>query len=152
MKSGKIKYVSLKPNQRVTLIKEQGRILLNDLSENKKAEEDLVVAEHHESDSLQVPVIKRKERIVVVENIDPDVFIAWKSNRLEFKDEVFESIAVKLERWYNVEISIKNEKLKKIKFTGTFENETIEQALKALQLTTRFKYKFNKNKIVINRN
>jgi ferric-dicitrate binding protein FerR (iron transport regulator) len=147
MKSGKIKYVSLKPNQQVTLIKEEGRILLTDLNEDKV--EKLAVAEQQESDSLKVTTIKRKERIVVVENIDPNVFIAWKSNRLEFKDEIFESIAVKLERWYNVEISIKNEKLKKIKFTGTFENETIEQALEALRLTTRFKYKFNKNKIII---
>jgi ferric-dicitrate binding protein FerR (iron transport regulator) len=147
MKSGKIKYVSLKPNQQVTLIKEEGRILLTDLNEDKV--EKLAVAEQQESDSLKVTTIKRKERIVVVENIDPNVFIAWKSNRLEFKDEIFESIAVKLERWYNVEISIKNEKLKKIKFTGTFENETIEQAFEALRLTTRFKYKFNKNKIII---
>lgn len=150
LKSGKKQFISLKPNQRVTFIKEKGRILLKDLNKkedlksNNKKDESI-----DKQNEAELPILKRKEEILVSENIDPEVFVSWKNNKLIFKDESFESIAVKLERWYNVKIIIKNEKLKSYRFTGVFENETVEQAISALQLTTSFKYKFDKNKIVI---
>lgn len=147
-KSGKKQYVSLKPNQRVTFIKEKGRIFLKDLNENLQTSNNKVKQSENQ-DEAEMPILKRKEKILVSENIDPDIYISWKNNILVFKDERFESIAVKLERWYNVKIIIKNEKMKNYRFTGVFENETVEQAISALQLTTRFEYKFDKNKILI---
>ncbi|MEN8119302.1 MAG: FecR family protein [Bacteroidota bacterium] len=149
-KSGTKQCISLEPNQRVTLIKKKGRILLNEINESG----DLITGKRNEKliseqNKSELPEIKRKEQIYFDESIDPDIYISWKNNKLVFKDECFESVAVKLERWYNVKIIIKNEKLKEYKFTGTFENETVEQAITALQLTTRFEYKFDKNKITI---
>jgi len=150
LRSGKKQCISLEPNQRVTFIKEKGRILLKDLNEKKDLKSSNKKEELIEKQiESELPVLKRKEEILVSENIDPEVFVSWKNNKLVFKDESFESIAVKLERWYNVKIIIKNEKLKSYRFTGVFENETVEQAISALQLTTSFKYKFEKNKIVI---
>ncbi len=140
-KSGKKQYISLKPNQRVTLVKAEGKISLDIQAENKMKDKSL-------RESKKTP-LKRKEKFYLDENTDTQLYVAWKNNRLVFKNEAFESLAVKLERWYNVEIIIENEKLKKYRFTGTFENETIEQAIKALQLTTKFNYKFDKNKIII---
>ena len=54
-----------------------------------------------------------------------------------------------MERWYNVSISFKDERLKNNRITGTFENETVQQALQGLQYTTQFKYTITKNEIVI---
>ena len=144
-KSGKKQYIYLKPNQRVILVKGKGRILLGDINKTNKKTQALP----KRNSKTEISVIKRKEKIYLNENIDTNIYVSWKNNRLVFKDERFESLAVKLERWYNVKITIKNEKLKNYKFTGTFENETIEQAISALQLTTPFKYKFDKNKIII---
>ncbi len=150
LKSGKKQLISLKPNQRITFVKEEGRILLKDLNENKELKSSNKKEELTEKQNeSELPILKRKEKILVSENVDPEVFVSWKNNKLIFKDEPFESIAVKLERWYNVKIIIKTEKLKNYRFTGVFENETVEQAISALQLTTNFKYKFDKNKIVI---
>ena len=73
----------------------------------------------------------------------------WIENKLAFDAEDFESIAVKLERRYNVHIDFKNEALKKMRFTGKFRNETIIAALQALQGTTYFHYKTNKQHILI---
>ncbi len=140
-KSGKKQYISLKPNQRVTLVKEEGKLSLDMQAGNKLKDESL-------KESKKTP-LKRKEKFYLDENTDTQLYVAWKNNHLVFKNEPFESLAVKLERWYNVEIIIENEKLKEYRFTGTFENETIEQAIKALQLTTKFNYKFDKNKIII---
>ena len=75
----------------------------------------------------------------------------WVENRLIFSDERLEEIAKKMERWYGVTIIIANEKLKKELLTGSFEKETIAQALNALQITTLFSYKINKDIITISK-
>ena len=73
----------------------------------------------------------------------------WLENKLAFDAEDFEGLAKKLERRYNVSIVFDNEKVKKLRFTGKFQNEPINKALKALQTTTNFHYKINNNQIVI---
>ena len=54
-----------------------------------------------------------------------------------------------MERWYNVKIIIKSKELLRYRFKGAFENETITEALNALQLTAEFSYKINNNEIDI---
>lgn len=74
---------------------------------------------------------------------------AWRYNKLIFDGDSFRQLADKMERWYNVKINILDEKLLRYRFKGTFENETIEQALLALQLTNNFQYKINKHEVKI---
>ncbi len=75
--------------------------------------------------------------------------IAWTSNKLIFNNQDFEELAETLERWYGKKITIQNEQLKTVKFTGKFYNENISQVLKALQLTCNFNYRHNQNLITI---
>jgi transmembrane sensor len=72
---------------------------------------------------------------------------AWLYNRLVFNGDTFKELAEKMERWYNVKISFKDEALYKYRFGGAFANETVEEALNALQLTTKFSYKIDGNEI-----
>ena len=74
---------------------------------------------------------------------------AWVYNKLIFEDERFADLALKMERWYNVKISIENEKLKDYRISGTFVNETAEEALKALQLLVPFSYSIKNNEVRI---
>ena len=76
---------------------------------------------------------------------------SWVYNRLSFEDEKFDDIAVKMERWFNVKININNEKIKGYKLTGSFENETVEEALKELQYLVAFSYKITGKNIDINK-
>jgi len=83
-----------------------------------------------------------------VENLEYDT--AWIANKLIFKNEPFGSLVVMLERWYNVEIKLIDSALFNYSYTGSFENETIEQALTALRLANPiFDYRIDKNKIEI---
>jgi ferric-dicitrate binding protein FerR (iron transport regulator) len=74
---------------------------------------------------------------------------SWMDNKLIFRSQAFEELALRLQRWYDLEIIIKDEQIKKKKFTGVFENETIDQALMALQFTAPFKYVINKKQVTI---
>jgi len=74
---------------------------------------------------------------------------AWIHNKLVFDGETFREIASKMERWYNVKITFKTEKVAGVSMHASFENETIEEALKALQFIEPFKYRINGNEIEI---
>jgi transmembrane sensor len=68
---------------------------------------------------------------------------------LVFDAESFEEVALKMERWYAVEIIFNDRKIQHMRLTGTFVNENIQQALEALQLTSNFHYQINQNIITI---
>jgi ferric-dicitrate binding protein FerR (iron transport regulator) len=70
-------------------------------------------------------------------------------NKLIFRSESFQDLAIKMERWYGVSIRFADEAIKPKRLNGVFENETIQQALQALQLITPFNYKMNKGEILI---
>jgi ferric-dicitrate binding protein FerR (iron transport regulator) len=70
---------------------------------------------------------------------------AWMYNRLVFEGDNFKELAAKMERWYSVRITIRDSSLNNCHFGGAFASETVEEAFKALQLTTAFTYKINNN-------
>ncbi|MVT11534.1 FecR family protein [Chitinophaga tropicalis] len=76
---------------------------------------------------------------------------AWKENYLVFNNERFEEIAVRLERWYDMQVVFEDEDMKQARFTGTFINETISETLEALRFTSPFHYTIDKKKIIIKR-
>jgi transmembrane sensor len=59
----------------------------------------------------------------------------WIQNRLFFNDMSFHDLLKNMERKYNVTFQIEDLSLDTVHFTGSFENETISQALDALRFT-----------------
>jgi transmembrane sensor len=101
-------------------------------------------------DSKSTDVVEDKtEPIQVRSEVKTELCTAWKDNRLEFDNELFHDVIVKIERWYNVEIELNNFELNNARFSGKFDKENIEQAMKALVVVTPFRYEINKNKIKI---
>jgi transmembrane sensor len=74
---------------------------------------------------------------------------AWVYNKLVFDGETFREITEKLERWFNVKIEIRNPEVSAFRFHASFENETIEEVLKSLQVTAPFDYKINDDIVII---
>ncbi|MCF3110815.1 FecR family protein [Niabella sp. CC-SYL272] len=74
---------------------------------------------------------------------------AWMYNRLEFRGDDFVTLVHKMEQWYNVTIHFTDEAVKRLRFNGSFEKETMAQALEALRLATPFNYKIENNEVFI---
>ncbi|MEO9051576.1 MAG: FecR family protein [Ginsengibacter sp.] len=74
---------------------------------------------------------------------------SWVENTLVFQDESFANLATDMERKYAVNIHFSNELIKNNRFTGIFKEETIREALNALQLTEKFNYKIKKKEVYI---
>ncbi|MEO7393638.1 MAG: FecR family protein [Chitinophagaceae bacterium] len=75
----------------------------------------------------------------------------WVDNKLVFNDESFAELAVRMERWYDINIEITDPLLEQKRMTGNFEKETINQAIEALKLMIPFKHEQAGNKINIHR-
>lgn len=73
----------------------------------------------------------------------------WMENKLVFDAESMEEVARKIERWYDVEVVIQNDDLKQTKFSGIFDNESVDQVIDALHITGKFKYKIIQNTIIL---
>jgi transmembrane sensor len=90
---------------------------------------------------------------IAVNHIQPNlpdsekVETAWMYNRLVFDGDNFGELAEKMERWYDVRIVIRDTGLNHYHFGGVFQNESIEEALKDLQLTATFTYTIDGKKI-----
>ncbi len=95
------------------------------------------------------PVVRS---LSVLNKVNTSVITSWKDQFLVFADETFEDLAIKMERWYNTEIIIEDQALKKERYTGKFvNNETIYQVLEAIKVTTPIEYISGKDAIIITR-
>ncbi|GAA0885073.1 MULTISPECIES: FecR family protein [Sphingobacterium] len=65
----------------------------------------------------------------------------WLLNRITIQDDRLLDIALKLERMYGVEIKITNKAVANQRYSATFENEQLENILKALQTVNYFQIK-----------
>lgn len=74
---------------------------------------------------------------------------SWMDNKLVFKDESFAELAQQMERFFGVHVQFDNPQLQQLRFTGIFEQETVQQALSALQLTAAFRYEMQNDTIII---
>jgi len=77
---------------------------------------------------------------------------SWTKSQLVFTDEPLDKIALNLERWFNVHITIANDSLKKQKYTATLEeDDKLEEFLEALKLADGFHYSIKNKEVVITR-
>jgi transmembrane sensor len=134
----------LKPNERLTFIKKTGKLYPRIDSLQTEQNQKVLSKKYVIKDEI------RKEQIIIGA-IDPKPLIAWKDDKLIFTGERFEEIKTKLERWYGVSIQIKDEEILSYRFKGSFEKETLEQALEALRLASPFKYIIHKDQVIISK-
>ena len=132
--------VNKSPEQKIILLPNNKLVVANDADEKKVS----VI----KKEKKKIPLVSLQE-LTYFERDSTIIETSWKENRLVFQDESFADIARKLERWYNVKVEFKNEVLETERLTGSFADETIIQALEALQISTDFHFKVDKNTILI---
>lgn len=73
---------------------------------------------------------------------------SWTKNKLVFRNKTFEEITMEMSRWYNVNFEVHDKNLLARRFTGTFETETISDALTRLSESYKFWFVYDKQKNV----
>lgn len=67
--------------------------------------------------------------------------LAWKDNELVFDDSRLGDIVQTLERWYGVDIEIKNAALKAERYSGQFQQPDLKTVLESLAFAIKFNYR-----------
>ncbi len=119
-----------------------------------KPNEKLVVANARPVQDTSLPAASGGELVTLstLKPFAPQVLpeTSWVDSKLVFRDETFEEVARKLERWYGVTINILAPDLKGVRLTGVFEKESLQEALQALQIIEPFAFTTNGANITIN--
>lgn len=108
------------------------------------------------TDSLKAPEITGKEVVGEVVplsyyNEKQAVETAWSKELLIFEGQPMEEIKNMLERKFGVTITIADKQVKRYMYSASFSNESIDEILKALQLSYPFTYKKEGDIITINK-
>jgi transmembrane sensor len=141
-----------------TLVHGKIEVIFEDRPNEKiilKANEKLIVRKNQVEKLLKpaaTPVLPR----IQVSNIIPvsinDSLLAetaWLKGKLVFVNERLETIALSLERRFDVDIDFTGERTKNLRYTATFENENVEQALELLSTSKKFSVSREVNKFII---
>lgn len=83
-----------------------------------------------------------KSNNFIIEKANTEKNIVWKDGLLVFKKDPITKVAQKLERWYNIDIEITDEEIKRLTYTATFSTETLLQALELMALAAPVSYTF----------
>ena len=129
--------IILKPNEKISVAND-------DPKTEAKPEKAILV----KSTPAHIPQIVVKE---IKPNPTSNIIgeIAWTQNKLYFEDETLEDIGHLIERWFGKKVTIANESLKSVHYTGNFENETMEDVLSYLKLSKTFNFRIGNDNVVI---
>lgn len=132
--------ITMKPNQKVVIFTDSTLYFHEKLKieDNKATNEIAEVLDEIKS----IPAIK-------AQNVNTELYTSWKDERWIIDSEEFGNLATLLERRYNVNIQFQTDELKKYRFSGTFTNETIEQAMSLMRYSLPFNFTIDKNNIHI---
>jgi transmembrane sensor len=133
----KDKKVLLAPNQRATYFRQEGHSYLSEPEDESS------------QGGIEGILQNADDKILHVDSVETDVITAWKDGRLIFRNEPFRSLAVELERWFDVEINISSEEISDYHFNGTIENETIMDVMEIIKYTLPVQYTIKHKLITI---
>ena len=137
LKDRKDQKIILKPNEKISVVNEEPK------QDIKPEKVNLVKAKNVLIPQIVVKEIKPNPTYNIIGEI------AWTQNKLYFEDETFEDIGHLMERWYGKKVTIANESLKSVHYTGNFENETMEEVLSYLKLSKSFNFRIGNDNVVI---
>lgn len=124
--------VMLEPNQRVVYYKPTNGIKAD-------ASSDEINSMEQEKSEIE----SQKLTYLISKGIEPQEFTSWKEGTLFINSETLQELAIKLERKYDMKIHFEDESLKSLKFTGSLENETIEQIIEAIGIAANINYRID---------
>ncbi len=78
-------------------------------------------------------VIWKGTSIFKKDKVDVNSYTSWKEGKLVFRNESIHEVARKMNRWYNVNIVIRDSRLADYTYHTTFVDEKLDEVLKILQ-------------------
>lgn len=98
--------------------------------------------------------MKLHERLVYnkdgidIRTTDVEKYTAWIEGKLVFRGDPMPEVARRIERWYNVDVELVDKNLEKYVIRGTFEDDSLEEVMKYLSMTSPISYRIIERKVL----
>jgi len=115
--------------QYVEVVLQTGKVMFSDSSKTKNT------------------TLKPSERLVYrngdisVTSVDPAKYKAWTNGKLVFRGDDMAEVARRIERWYNIKVELADKELEQFSFRATFEDDSLEEVLNLLSMTSPIRFK-----------
>ncbi|TKG89232.1 DUF4974 domain-containing protein [Puteibacter caeruleilacunae] len=116
------------------------------LEEGKVALEGNVQRFKHVLKPNQQMTFDRNTKQLKLSEVNAKRLSAWKKGYLIINNEALGKVVNRIERWYNVDIEVADEQLRKYRFKATFKDEPLEEMLRILAQTTSIRYEIIERK------
>ena len=103
-------------------------------------------------DKNPVTIDSESPPLFVQNDVLTELSTSWKDKRWIIEREELGSLAVKIGRRYDVNITFANENMKHYIFSGALENESLDQVLQIIQFTAPIYYTINKKQVLFKEN
>lgn len=133
---------SYKDNINPSVFLEEGSVGITKANEVFDSEKSLIIKPNQR-------VVLENEKFTIYEEMSSEKYTAWIKRQLFFKNDRFEEIVKKLERFYDVSIQIDSNSLKDNRYTGKFSSESISEVLDIFKELSYFDYKIDDNNLII---
>lgn len=90
----------------------------------------------------QQAVFNKQTQDITISEINVDKYLAWKEGILLLDRTSLEDAAKMLERWYDIDITFRNEGIKNCVINGKFRNDQLQNMLDNIQFLTGIEYEF----------
>ena len=119
---------------------ESGKLVIYDYNNGGKAKRISTL-----DPGEQVTIDKQNHSVKKIK-VNPGDYCSWINGLLVFRSDPMEDVVKKISRWYNATIIIKDPELRTYRYRATFKDETLDEVLKLLKMTSPIDYKENKRK------
>lgn len=110
-------------NSEITLV--EGSVNINNLNGNNIA---------HLKPSQQL-TIDDQSLTAKLKTVETGFYVSWTEGKIVFRDEKLSAICERLERWYNVDITLENKEVEELNFSGTIlKDKPFSQIITAFEL------------------
>jgi ferric-dicitrate binding protein FerR (iron transport regulator) len=101
----------------------------------------------------QAVYLKDSKQVILENKIEAQDYTSWKSGKLYFKDETFQTIKQDLERWYDVEINVESKEAMNCRFSAKIDNMGLVEVMELFKTSNpSFDYHIEGRKVSITGN
>lgn len=86
---------------------------------------------------------------LVTEMRDVTPFIAWTEGRMVFENTPLSTVALRLERWYDVEVKIQDSSLRSLRLTASLKSESVRNVLDVISASLGLTYRMQKDTVFL---
>ncbi|WP_394750172.1 FecR family protein [Spongiimicrobium salis] len=97
----------------------------------------------------QKAVLHKSDENLEIEKVETSEVTAWREGKLVFNKTSMEQVIRDLERKYNTNFTINSPDLHEYKYTGTFDNLTLDEVLKLLTISSPIEYTITEEKRIV---